>query len=98
MFYLADEFDLSNHHGDLFGLLIRPGGWVETIGTRDEQIAEFPVALHDQAWHGYPLWPISRRDDAPRKSRLPADALRKMEENGIIDAKQRSRLARGKPI
>lgn len=98
VFNIADEFNLSNSQGDLFGLLVRPGGSVEILGTRDEQVAEFPVTPRNQAWHGYPLWPIRRHDDAPRKSRPPADALRKMEESGIIDEKQRSRLARGKPI
>src|SRR3954454_3274699 len=52
-----------------------------------------------QAWHGYPLWPLHRRDSTGRV-RLPAPrvALQRMEEVGWLTSAQRRRLLGVKPI
>src|SRR4051794_19996466 len=60
VFDLADFHDLSDDKGDLYGLHLSPEGMVMYLGTRDEQVAEFPVAREGHAWHGYPVWPIMR--------------------------------------
>jgi hypothetical protein len=95
----ADFLDLSDDKGDLYGLRRDPtDGSFDVIGTRGEQIAEFPVASPNQAWHGYPCWPLRRRDDGARKARPSREALDRMVASGVITPKQRSRLAGGKPI
>jgi hypothetical protein len=68
------------------------------LGTRGEQLAEFPVAPEGHAWHGYPAWPIMRleRDKKERKYPAPREVLAKMKEEGLITEKQRKRLAGGK--
>jgi hypothetical protein len=94
----ADFHDLSDAKGDLYGVRRLEGGRFDVIGTRDEQVAEFPVAPSNQAWHGYPCWPILRRDDADRKARPPREAVDKMVQAGILREKQASRLKAGKAI
>jgi hypothetical protein len=94
----ADFLDLSDAKGDLYGLLKRPNGSFETIGTRGEQLAEFPVTPLDRAWHGYPFWPLKRNEEGGRKARPSSDALEKMVEAAVLSRKQKSRLAGGKTI
>ena len=99
VFDLADLHDLSEPNGDLFGLHLGAGPSILILGTRGEQVAEFPVQAASQAWHGYPLFPIAKRGTAPkRKNPIPADALDKMEQVGLLTAAQKNRLKGGKPI
>ena len=94
----ADDHDLSNSKGDLFGVLKRGDTTFDVLGTRGEQLAEFPVTPAGQPWHGYPLWPISRHDEGGRKSRPSSEALERMVETGVLTHKQKSRLLGGKLI
>src|ERR1700678_1745929 len=55
VFDLADLHNLSNAKGDLYGLHLSPEGFVMSLGTREEQIAEFPLAQEGHPWHGYPV-------------------------------------------
>jgi hypothetical protein len=98
VFDLADWHELTNEKGDLYGLRPGPEGTVMILGTREEQVAEFPRAQEGHAWHGYPAWPIMRldRDKQERKYPVPREALAKMKEAGLITEKQRKRLAGGK--
>jgi hypothetical protein len=99
VFELAVARDLSNEKGDLYGLRLSPGGRrILMLGTREEQVAEFPVPRGDHPWHGYPVWPVTRqeRDKTERKYGAPHEALRKMTLAGLITENQRKRLAKGK--
>jgi hypothetical protein len=98
VFDLADFHNLSNEKGDLYGLRMDQHGRVTDLGTRGEQVAEFPGTRVGQQWHGYPAWPIMRldREDNTRKYACPREVLAKMRDAGLINEKQRSRLARGK--
>ncbi|WP_165075249.1 hypothetical protein [Paludisphaera rhizosphaerae] len=98
VFDVADFHDLSDHKGDLYGVRRLEDGRFAVIGTREEQVAEFPVTPLNQAWHGYPCWPILRRDDADRKARPPREAVDKMVQAGILQEKQASRLKAGRAI
>ncbi len=54
VFDLADFHTLSNEKGDLYGLHLSPEGMVMNLGTREEQIAEFPRARRScLAWLSY---------------------------------------------
>lgn len=99
VFDMGDFHDLSNEKGDLYGLRLSEGK-VMALGTRDEQVAEFPVAQAGHAWHGYPVWPIMRldQDRRRRKSPAPLKVLAKMRDAGLITESKRKRLARGKSI
>lgn len=55
-------FDLADLHalesfpdGDLFGVLPNEEGELLEIGSRDEQLAKFPVQPVAMRWHGYPM-------------------------------------------
>jgi hypothetical protein len=98
VFELAVSHDLSNAKGDLYGLRLGPRNRILTLGTREEQVAEFPLPQGDHPWHGYPVWPVTRleRDKTERKYGAPHEALRKMALAGLITENQRKRLAKGK--
>jgi hypothetical protein len=99
VFDLADLHDLSEPNSDLFGLHLGPGPTIQVLGTRGEQVAEFPVTVTGQAWHGYPLFPIAKGGRGPkRKNPIPSDALDKMEQAGLLTPSQKNRLKGGKPI
>ncbi len=68
------------------------------LGTREEQVAEFPVPQGDYPWHGYPVWPVTRleHDRTERKYGAPHEAVREMTESGLITENQRKRLVKGK--
>jgi hypothetical protein len=66
--------------------------------TRGEQLAEFPVTPLHHPWHGYPLWPLNRHEEAGRKARPSIEALEKMVVAAVLSKKQKSRLAGGKTI
>ncbi|MHB1559133.1 MAG: hypothetical protein ACYC61_16900 [Isosphaeraceae bacterium] len=98
VFELAVDRDLSNDKGDLYGLRLGPEGEVMILGTREEEVAEFPLAEAGHAWHGYPAWPIMRldRDRQQRKYPPPREVLAKMKDAGLITESKRRRLAGGK--
>jgi hypothetical protein len=72
VFDLADQHDLSEANGDLFGLHLGPGPSILLLGTRGEQVAEFPVTVAGQAWHGYPLFPIAEKSLEGREANMSA--------------------------
>ncbi len=98
VFDLADLHEISNEKGDLYGLRLDAEGTIMALGTRGEQVAEFPVAREGHAWHGYPAWPIMwlDRDEKKRKYPAPREALDKMQDAGLITESQGKRLARGR--
>jgi hypothetical protein len=53
----ADEHELSDEDGNLYGVRTDGEGGLRYIGTWNQQVAEFPVARAGEAWHGYPLYP-----------------------------------------
>ncbi len=44
VFNLADSHELSNEKGDLYGLRLSAEGNVLILGTREAQVAEFPLS------------------------------------------------------
>jgi hypothetical protein len=97
VFCLADYHNISNAKGDLYGVRLSPERKIISLGTREEQVAEFPLAPDGHPWHGYPVWPIMRLDgDKKRKYPAPKEALEKMKQAGLITEIQRKRLASGK--
>ncbi|MGO9598098.1 MAG: hypothetical protein ACLP7Q_08910 [Isosphaeraceae bacterium] len=99
IFNQADKFDILGENGDLFGLRRDAQGRVLPLGTRGEEVAEFPRARENDAWHGYPMWPISRKDPEGRQ-RLPVPraALKRMVEIGWLTKGQSKRSQAGKRI
>jgi hypothetical protein len=100
VFDLADFHDFSNEKGDLYGLHLSPERSIRYLGTRNEQVAEFPFPQRAHPWHGYPSWPITRlkRDKKELKYPAPKDALEKMKDAGLLTENQRKRLVRGKHL
>ena len=98
IFEEADEHDLSDPNGHLYGLRRSPDGAILDLGTSEEQIAKFPRAREGQLWHGFPLWPLA--EDGPenrKKQKAPRAALRKMKEKGLLSPQQLKKLLKGDP-
>src|SRR6266851_1964149 len=95
VFDSAVEHDLSDEDGRLYGILKTREIGVQFLGTRDEQVAEFPVAREGEAWHGYPGYPLANTE-APRRggeAGKPAKVVFvKMERVGLLSKQQRARL------
>jgi len=98
VFDLSDLDDLSDDRGWLFGIGRDADGDILSLGTWDQQIAEFPLARPDELWHGYPLWPLKQRGPQNRrgeKHRPSKVVFRKMEEAGLLTVRDRKRLEKG---
>jgi len=97
IFDAADEHELFDEDGRLYG--VQPDGddGLGPIGTRNEQVAEFPVASAGEAWHGYPLYPLNEGPGNRRgeKHRPEPVVFHKMFQAGLITSRQRKRLMKG---
>jgi hypothetical protein len=102
IFDQADLLELSDEHGNLYGISIgpEPDREVRYLGTLRQQVAKFPASHPGAHWHGFPLGPLEGDYDPPHPPRraLPQDALRKMVARGLLDNTQRKRLLKGKNI
>jgi len=94
----ADEMELSDENGNLFGALSEGDDSLRTLGIFAEQIAMFPCAAEGSPWHGYPLWALN--DGAPanrrnQKHRPAREVFDKMVLAGLINQGMRRRLMKG---
>jgi hypothetical protein len=89
IFNIADVNELTDPSGNLFGAERVGEDDLRDIGTRGEQVARFPVADANQAWHDYPAWPLAG-------GMKPSKAVfRRMEQQGIVTTRGRKRLDKG---
>lgn len=101
VFDMADQHQLSDEAGNLYGLFIRAiGGYRElmVLGTRNEQVACFWSAPQQSHWHGHPRWPI-RGTDSTNRGRQdygpPKFVLDRMVLAGILNTNEIRRLKTG---
>lgn len=95
IFDAADEHELSDEDGNLFGVERQGPDSLRFIGIWREQVAIFPVVREGEAWHGYPVYPLV--DEGPeyrrgQKGRPDVSVFTKMVRAGIISPSQRKRL------
>ena len=98
IFDQADDLELSDDRGNLYGIRLGPERQVLVLGTHRQQIAKFTDSgLH---WHGFPLGPLERNLDPPHPPdrALPKDALRKMVDAGLLAREERKRMLKGKHV
>lgn len=95
VFELADGLDLSDGDGNMYGIFIIAGVGIEMLGSRDEQVAEFPGSRVGEIWHGYPCYPLAYNGARGRPAKIVFD---KMVERGLLTSPQRRRLMKGKHI
>ena len=102
VFDLADSMDIFDAEGRFYGILPDGNGSLRELGTWQEQVAEFPVASPNTAWHGYPIrW--SKHELAPpnrasEKCRPDKVVFLLMEARGLITGGQKRRLMKGDHI
>ena len=102
IFALADERDLSDESGNLYGLRLGINGEVLELGTRGQQIAKFPLAHPNQPWHGYPLWPLKPYAGGSNRGAKKVQPSKlvfvTMERAGLLTERNRKRLQKGDQI
>ena len=94
----ADDHELTDDEGALYGVLLDGEDGLRSLGTWNQQVAEFPAAREGEPWHGYPLYPL--KDQGPENRRgqqlRPETAVfNKMVGAGLITRSQRRRLMKG---
>lgn len=92
MFDNADTHELCDDDGNLYGVRQAAGDSLGYIGTRKEQVAEFPVAREGEPWHGYPVYPLTGMGERYRPHRSVFD---RMLAAGFISRSQRRRFLKG---
>lgn len=98
VFDAGDGHELSDDVGRLYG--VQPDGedGFVYLGTWNQQVAEYPAAREGEAWHGYPLYPVSELGPQNRqgeKYRPAKGVFDKMVRAGLITSRHRRRLLRG---
>ena len=100
IFDFADFVQIVDSRGWLYGVLREADGKLSTIGTWDEQVAEFqPGSDAADPWHGYPQWalneigPANRRKQQCRPEKAVFDRMRTA---GMISKVQRKRFLTGR--
>jgi hypothetical protein len=94
----ADERELEDEEGNLYGAVAEGDGSLRCLGVWQEQIAEFPIAAEEMPWHGYPLWPINHEGPSNRRNpgcRPAKEVFTRMVEVGLITLPMRKRLMKG---
>jgi hypothetical protein len=94
----ADESELADEDGNLYGILREGGEGLRYLGTWQQQIAEFPFAREGNPWHGYPLWPLKGLGPENRrgeKFRPEKEVFTRMVQAGLITTRERRRLLKG---
>jgi hypothetical protein len=69
VFDAADQHDLSDDDGRLYGVQPNGSGSLRFLGTDHQQIAEFPFAREGEPWHGYPSYPLSEKGEKGRPAK-----------------------------
>jgi hypothetical protein len=99
VFNSADEHELADDDGRMYGVERVGPDSLRTLGTRREQVAEFPFAREGETWHGYPLWPLDDGSNRAGEDMRPSKAVfQRMEVVGLITKRGRKRLMQGKHV
>ncbi len=98
IFDQADELELTDDRGSLYGILLGPDRQVLILGTLRQQVAKFTDS--GPHWHGFPLGPLDRNlaPPHPPERALPKDPLQKMVNAGLLTREERRRLLKGKHV
>ncbi len=69
IFDRADELNLSDAKGNLYGVRLDPQRQVIALGTLRQQVAKFTDS--GPHWHGFPLGPLERSAASPLPPERP---------------------------
>ena len=101
IFDAADQGQIADSRGWLYGILPDGNGGLESLGTWDEQVAEFqPAMVTTDPWHGYPKWPVDELGPANRRKQQSCPertVFDLMLTATLISKVQHKRLVTGRP-
>jgi hypothetical protein len=97
VFELADNNELADDSGDLYGVLLSGMHTLRTLGRIGEQIGFFwEPSPGSSCWHGFPVYPLNENGlpEQQQKKRIwpPKSVIAKMNECGVITTSMRKRL------
>lgn len=99
IFDAADQNEVSDERDRLYGMGSRDRfGNFPDLGTWGEQVAEFPYARPNEAWHGYPVWPLIEAGPENRrgeKSRPSRQVFQRMVEARMLTLRECKRSYKG---
>jgi hypothetical protein len=98
VFDTADTNNWLDAQGNLYGAEKVGADDLRILGTQGEQVAKFPVTAQNQAWHGYPAWPLAWGNRADDDMKPTKAVFEKMEQSGLITKRGRKRLWKGDPV
>jgi hypothetical protein len=97
----ADLRQIADHRGWLYGVFPDGNRELRSLGTWDEQVAEFqPATSPADPWHGYPQWPLDETGPPNRRRQQHCPerlVFNLMVTAGLITKIQRKRLLTGRP-
>jgi hypothetical protein len=93
----ADDLDILDDDGNLYGALRDGVDSLRYLGIYQEQIAKFWKQPEGTAWHGFPVWAINSEGPGKlRKRPPPKEVFDRMLQVGLItDRAMRNRLRGG---
>jgi hypothetical protein len=98
VFARADDLDVVDENGDLYGVQRVGEDGLRYLGTFDQQVGFFPLSSAGSPWHGYPLWPLNEAAASNRrgdKCKPPNTIFDRMVDVGLITVRMRKLLKRG---
>jgi len=93
VFNLADEHEIDDDAGNMYGVLRGEDGQLREIGDDYQELAFFAYAREGQMWHGYPLHPIS---SGSNENNPPKAAYTLLTRTGLLSKTECKRLSKGK--
>jgi hypothetical protein len=99
VFDWADDREISDEAGNLYGALQMGVDSLHDLGTYREQIAKFWNQPDGLPWHGFPVWSINQEGPGNRRRNPPPKVIfNKMVEAGLIKRAKANRLKGGHHI
>lgn len=87
IFDTADWHEIVDDAGNMYGVLRDDvAGRLRRIGTRNQQLAKFPVAAVGHLWHGYPLLPVDDGERSPPPRRVPREVWARLRGDNVQHA------------
>jgi hypothetical protein len=95
----ADEMELADKAGNLYGAVPHAVNSLQPLGYYGEQIAKFwHQENRNLPWHGFPVWAITQGPGKGQDHQPPKEVFDRMVTVGLINGAMRNRLKGAKHV